>query len=106
MDIYKQKKSLGFLRKAQKTKERSPDCVGPIKIQRTTLETLMNQLEQSDANELEANLAGWQNQDRKGQFLTVELSPKYVSKKSVVKPKGANLFSCFSDDEQGEQESD
>lgn len=42
------KRSLGALRKVDKTKPRSPDCTGPIKLQRHTRETFVKQFEQTE----------------------------------------------------------
>jgi hypothetical protein len=74
--------SLGFLRKTEKTKPRSPDLTGTLKLQRHTLEAIVKQFKESDADEMECCLAGWRNTDAKGQsYLSVELSPKYVARR-------------------------
>jgi hypothetical protein len=73
--------SLGFLRKTEKTKPRSPDLTGNLKLQRHTLEAIVKQFKESDADEMECCLAGWRNTDAKGQsYLSVQLSPKYVAR--------------------------
>ena len=73
------KRSLGSLRKATKTKDRSPDFTGTLKLQRHTLETIAKQFKETDADEIECCLAGWRNSDPNGhQYLSVELLPKYV----------------------------
>ena len=76
------KHSLGSLRKATKTKERSPDFTGKLKLQRHTLETIAKQLKDTDAEEIDCCLAGWRHTDANGQqYLSIELSPKYVARR-------------------------
>ncbi len=82
-------KSLGALRPAKKTKPRSPDATGRIKIQKETLEILHDQLSETDNSEVLANLAGWKNYDSAGEYLTVELSPLFVSRMSSNETKGS-----------------
>ena len=92
----KPRKSLGGLRKAPKTKPKSPDLQGKMKAQRHTIETLLKQLDEADADEIVANLAGWVNQDHGGQYLTVELSPRYISRKlRQRREKPINTFDAF-----------
>ncbi len=69
------KRSLGSLRIQQKSKPKSPEMVGTIKLQRETLETLMEQV--GEADELVANLAAWKNHDGHSHYLTVEVSPRF-----------------------------
>ena len=72
------KKSLGALRKATKTKERSPDLQGQLHLQRHTLMEIARQAKESDDDEVMCNLAAWKNRDTNGSpYLTVELSPWY-----------------------------
>ena len=74
------KRSLGNLRTASKSKPRSPSSVGDIRIQRHTLLILMKQLNEQNGDEIICNLAGWRNLGKKGPFLTIELSPRFVRK--------------------------
>jgi hypothetical protein len=74
----KQKRSLGALRKANKTKPRSPDLTGQMKFQRHTAAAIVEQLSQGDIEEVVCNIAGWKNQDYTGPYLSVELSPRFV----------------------------
>jgi hypothetical protein len=74
----KKQKSLGSLRIQQKTKPRSPELKGTIRIQRHTLEAIFNQID--DYHEVIANLAAWKHHDGNDFYLSVELSPKYESK--------------------------
>ncbi len=76
------KHSLGSLRKTEKSKPRSPDFTGTMKLQRHTLETIAKQFKETDAEEIDCCLAGWRNTDANGQqYLSVELSPKYVARR-------------------------
>jgi hypothetical protein len=76
------KRSLGFLRPAAKTKDRSPDYVGTLKLQRHTMEAFAQQFKESGASELECCVASWRNIDAHGQaYASVELSPKYVARR-------------------------
>jgi hypothetical protein len=45
-------------------------------------------------------LAGWINKDANGGYLTVEISPKYVSRKPVEKEDSISLSRFFSDEEE------
>ena len=72
------KKSLGALRKNEKTKPRSPDATGKLYFQRHTLTEIYRQLANSGDDEVICNLAGWRNNDQHGSYLTVELSPLFV----------------------------
>jgi len=84
------KRSLGALRKAEKTKDRSPDFTGILKLQRHTLEVIIKQFQETDATEIDCCVAGWRNSDQNGQrYLSVELSPRYVSRRR--EPPSENL---------------
>jgi hypothetical protein len=75
------KRSLGSLRKTEKTKPRSPDFTGTLKLQRLTMDVFAKQFQETDAEQIECCLAGWINSDTNGQFLSVELSPRYVARR-------------------------
>ena len=81
-DTIPAKRSLGSLRPAiNKTKDRSPDYVGTLKLQRHTLETFAKQFQESGASELECCLASWRNIDANGHaYASIKLSPKYVAR--------------------------
>ncbi len=66
------KRSIGSLRKATKTKDRSPDFTGTMKLQRHTLETIAKQFKETNAEETDCCLAGWRNEDKNGPYLSVE----------------------------------
>ena len=74
----KQKRSLGTLRKANKTKPKSPDLTGQMKLQRHTAAAIIEQFGQDHVEEIVCNIAGWRNEDYNGLYLTVELSPRFV----------------------------
>jgi hypothetical protein len=91
-DLNPKKKGLGALRKATKTKERSPDLTGQLKLQRHTMETFTKQFE-------DCCLAGWSNHDGNGPYLTIELSPRYVRRE--YRPAQRSNFSfIFNDHEE------
>ena len=75
-------RSLGILRKAEKTKPRSPDLIGTIKIEEHTLRTLVEHYKESGGS-LTANLAGWVYAGKQGKQITVELSPRYQKRATV-----------------------
>ena len=71
------KRSLGAS-ESSKAKPRSPDLVGTLALQRHTMKEIGKQFEETGSDEIACCLAGWINQDSSGQYLTVELSPRYV----------------------------
>src|SRR5690242_13698349 len=79
----KQKRSLGALRKTSKTKPKSPDLTGQMKLQRHTAAAIVEQFNSDDIEEVVCNIAGWRNQDYSGPYLTVELSPRFVPRTQV-----------------------
>jgi hypothetical protein len=76
----KRRRSLGALRKANKTKAKSPDLTGQLKLQRHTAAAIVEQFSHDDTEEIICNIAGWKNQDYGGFYLTVELSPRFVAR--------------------------
>jgi hypothetical protein len=80
----KQKRSLGAFRKANKTKPKSPDLTGQMKLQRHTAAKIVEQFSHDETEEVVCNIAGWKNQDYNGGlYLTVELSPRFASRTQV-----------------------
>jgi hypothetical protein len=75
---FQRKRSLGALRKNRKTKAQSPDATGKFHFQRHTLREIYGQLADGD-DEVVCNVACWRNSDQYGAYLTVEISPKFVS---------------------------
>jgi hypothetical protein len=81
-DNQQKKKSLGALRKAKKTKPRSPVLTGQLHLQRHTLLEIVKQAKETGDAEIPCNLAAWRNKDTQGHpYLTVELSPWFVPRK-------------------------
>jgi hypothetical protein len=76
----KQKRSLGALRTANKTKPKSPDLTGQMKLQRHTAAAIVEKFSHDGVEEVICNIAGWKNQDYKGPYLSVELSPRFVAR--------------------------
>jgi hypothetical protein len=79
----KPKRSLGALHKANKTKPKSPDLTGQMKLQRHTAAAIVEQFSHDGIEEVICNTAGWKNQDYNGPYLTVELSPRFVARAPV-----------------------
>ena len=92
------KKSLGALRPASKTKILSPDLTGPMKLQRNTLETLVQQFREIDGDELTCCIAAWSHTDSTGRYFSVELSPRYVSRKASERPQSSCPFEFILED--------
>lgn len=98
-DLNPKKKSLGILRKATKTKEKSPELTGQLKLQRHTIETFIRQFEEAGGGEIVCCLAGWSNHDGNEPYLTIELSPKYV-RREYRPVQRSNLSFIFNDHEE------
>ena len=79
----KQKRSLGALRIANKTKPKSPDLTGNMKLQRHTAAAIVEQFSHDGIEEVVCNIAAWRNQDYNSSYLTVELSPRFVARAPV-----------------------
>ncbi len=94
----KPKKSLGMLRKAQKTKPRSPNVTGKLTLQRHTLRAIVKDLEQNGGDEVICNIAGWVNHDQLGDYLTVELSPRFIPYQQQAPKRG--IFDSFINDQE------
>ena len=75
----KQKRSLGALRKNNKTEPKSPDLTGQMKLQRHTAAAIVEQFSHDGIEEVVCNIAAWRNQDYNSSYLTVELSPRFVA---------------------------
>jgi anti-anti-sigma factor len=69
--------SLGTLRHAIKTKDKSPDATGTIYIKRDLLLRLYRELNQSNGDGVLGYLAGWLKEDGDGKYMTVQLSAKF-----------------------------
>jgi len=86
------KRSLGKLRVAHKTKERSPSMTGTLCLQRHTAALIVKAFENVDDDEVVCNIAAWVNHDHEGQYLTVELSPRYVTPDPHSQPSSRLAF--------------
>ena len=76
----KQRRSLGALRKTNKTKPKSPDLTGWFTLQRHTAAAIVEQFSHDHVEEVVCNVAGWKNEDHVGPYLTIELSPRLVAR--------------------------
>jgi hypothetical protein len=71
------KRSIGKLRPANRTKEKSPNLTGKLALQRATLNELAIQIREDGGSEITCNVAGWFNVDSGGKYITVEISPLF-----------------------------
>jgi hypothetical protein len=79
------KLSIAKLRPApDQAKPRSPNMLGTLTLQRATLEALLKQMNDANADEVTCNLAGWFNTDRDGRYLGVQLSERFEKKRPQV----------------------
>jgi hypothetical protein len=99
LDHTKGKRSLGALRKNDKTKPRSPDATGKLHFQRHTLREIYRQLTDSGDDEVICNLACWRNNDQQGPYLTVEISPQFVSFEPR-RPKNGSFDDMFNEEDE------
>ena len=70
-------KSIGILRLNTKTKDRSPDLIGTVKIHYHLIHTLLKKLDESAEDVAECNIAAWQYRDKDGPLLNLQLSERY-----------------------------
>ena len=63
-----------------------------MKAQKHTIAALAKQLTETNADEITCNIAGWFNKDSSGQYLTVELSPRYIPRE---REEPINMFDTF-----------
>jgi hypothetical protein len=68
-ETIKPKRSIGALRKANKTKLKSPDLAGQLKLQRHTAAAIVKQFADDHVTEVVRNIAGWKNHDHIGPLL-------------------------------------
>jgi hypothetical protein len=92
------KRSLGALWKNEKTKPQSPDATGKLHFQRHTLREIYRQLTDGD-DEVICNLACWRNSNQHGHYLTVEISPKFVSFERR-RPNGEPFYDMFNEEDE------
>jgi hypothetical protein len=89
------RKSLGTLYRAEKTKPRSPDMTGTLKIQMHTLRELFEFYNNCDT-EVVCPIAAWINGEPGRQYLVIELSPPYRPKAKIPDP-GPTLEPFFAE---------
>ena len=70
-------KSLGTLSPSEKTKPRSPDMTGKIKILKKTLREIIDTHREEEGYVFEANVAVWLYNSDGERYMTLELSPRY-----------------------------
>jgi hypothetical protein len=92
------KRSLGALRKNEKTKPQSPDATGEFRFQRHTLREICRQLTDG-AREVICNVACWRNSNQQGPYLTVEISPKFASFERR-RPNGEPFYDMFNEEDE------
>jgi len=71
-------KSLGTLRINTKTKLKSPDLIGKMRMHRRLITALWRQLNANGGDQVECNIAAWNYRDKAGPLLNVEISELYV----------------------------
>jgi hypothetical protein len=77
---------------------KSPAMVGQLTLQRHTFDEIAAQFSDQEGDTLVVNIAGWVNSDHFGEYLTVQISPRFVSRQSQP-PEGPNLRFIFGDPE-------
>ncbi len=63
-----------------------------MRAQKHTIAALIKQFAENQTDEITCNLAGWFNKDSSGQYLTVELSPRYIPRE---REQPINMFDMF-----------
>ena len=92
------KRSLGALRKAEKTKAQSPDMTGLMRLQRHTLETISQQLDETGGDEIVMLHRGLGKRRRRMvNILQWRLSPRFV-KRAYRPTYRKNLNFIFGDE--------
>jgi hypothetical protein len=54
--------------------------IGTLCLQRHTAALILKAFDNADEDEAACSIAAWVNHDHEGQYLTVEISPKYVTR--------------------------
>ena len=70
-------KSMGTLRLNRKTKDRSPDLIGSVKMHNRLIHALLDELDETGKDVVECNIAAWQYRDKNGPLLNLQLSERY-----------------------------
>ena len=90
-------KSLGTLRINKKTKLKSPDLTGKIKMHRRLITALWKQLNATNGDFVECNMAAWNYRDKVGPLLNVEISGHYV------REEPPNIFDLIAQQQEEEE---
>ena len=77
--------------------------LGTVTIQRSTLEALLKQMNDADADEVTCNLAGWFNEDREGRYIGVQLSERFEKEAPKIQNMTMDEFYHDLKQEQGRQ---
>jgi hypothetical protein len=92
-------KSLGTLRINSKTKLKSPDLTGKIRMHRRLITALWKQLNANGGGDhVECNIAAWNYRDKAGPLLNVEISEPYVHEPP------ANIFDLIAQQQEEEED--
>jgi hypothetical protein len=94
------KHSLGTLRPAVRTKDRSPNLIGPLTIQPADIIAIYRHLQKTGREAVTCNIAGWCYADSQGKYIVLQLSPPYV-KQAAVATTLENLFEERDEDDDG-----
>ena len=70
-------KSMGTPRLNNKTKDRSPDLIGTVKMHSHLIHVLLEELDETGEDVVECNIAAWQYRDKDGPLLNLQLSERY-----------------------------
>ena len=70
-------KSIVTLRLNHKTKDRSPDLIGSVKMHNRLIHALLDELDETGKDVVECNIAAWQYRDKDGPLLNLQLSERY-----------------------------
>jgi hypothetical protein len=71
-------KSMGTPRLNNKTKDRSPDLIGTVKMHSHLIHALIDELDEIGEDVVECNIAAWQYRDKDGRpLLNLQLSERY-----------------------------
>ncbi len=79
------KRSLGSVFPTASNNERAPHFTGKGTLQGQFIRTMVVQLQKSNNDQVEVNFAVWCNETDFQRFLTIEVSPRFVAKRTAQK---------------------
>ncbi|HUN99845.1 MAG TPA: hypothetical protein VMU69_26885 [Bradyrhizobium sp.] len=100
-------KSLGSLRKAKKTKPRSPDMTGNFTLLKETFVEIARQYKAAGSGEVTCNIAAWRNREKTtgDAYLSLQITPWYLP--PVKKGRKPDIFGeLFEEHEEDSEERD